>query len=387
MNGFQKSRSFKVEDTSSYPKKLFYEDVDKDQLIVEVQVNGNYVGKTSIPLQEIRSEAKTEWTVRNSSEEEIGHISLNLSFVNSDKPSFKECLIQCVQDLVFKPFVSELFGNQEWLDRSPNRLDYFVEIVEKHLDEPANMFQKKSKVFENRCKIYFNHSKVGKSRRGGETRFCKIKCFAEDEISIKLFKLDSRFPPKKINSEESIDKDRQNVGDFEKKIKSSIDAIATKLQTLTPTSSPDGKTGKLLKEKPLKSEYFNKTICISEIPWGQDLTVSKDEFTWTVRIVGGTFVNDNSTENFQPVFSADELEGLMLIANYKTLSQANSKEALSTWNGLLERKTRFGMACIRPCGMPSDWKRAEANAIFTLHQVKNCFISLMICFICNCHFC
>ena len=373
MNGFQKSHSFKVEDTSSYSKKLFYENVDKDNLIVEIQVNGNSFGKALVPLREIRTnKAETGWNVFNSSKEEVGQISLNLSFVNSDKRSVKSCLIDSIQDLIFKDFISELFGKQDLLESSQNQIVYFVEIVEKRLDEPTNMFQKNSKIFENRSKIRFNHSKVGRSKRGDNgSSFYKIKSLAEDEISIQLFKFDSRSPkglPRNVNSGENGERSEQNIGEFEKKLKSSIDAIATKFQTL----SPDGKTLKNLKEK---SEYFKKTIRISDIPWGKDLTFSKDEFTWTVRIVGGKLENDISSENFQPIFSADELEDLMLIANYKTLCQAESKEALSTWNGFLERKIRFGMACIRPCGIPADWMRAEANAVFTLHQVKRKLLS------------
>ncbi len=100
---------------------------------------------------------------------------------------------------------------------------------------------------------------------------------------------------------------------------------------------------------------------MSDIPWNEGLSFSHGEYSWTLRIVGGT-LEDNC---LRPFLSREDTENLFLISCYRTLCPITK----SNWSGNLLRSLRTAVDCLKPCALSDDWRQAKSKAIFMIHQV------------------
>ena len=106
-------QAFNLSSLQSSPHKIFYENVEKDTLKVDILISGKVIGKVSVPLREIHpNSGPVGWNIRDvHGGQEMGYLVLNLDLVNSDKPSVNTCLNKQIHEMLFNNFDSDLFGN------------------------------------------------------------------------------------------------------------------------------------------------------------------------------------------------------------------------------------------------------------------------------------
>ena len=199
----QQQQSISIEESKYRPEKMFFEDVEKDQICLEFLSRGKYFATATIPLKKINSSKQTSWILRNDTDQEVGEVRVNVMVVNQGKPTLKEILNGVVQEKILKPFYENIFGADDDIDAAWEEkplagkfenFEFFVEICESCEDESSNIFLASSKVYENRSKIYFNGSKIGRIKNGAKSYF-KIGSLTEDCVTIKLLKIDLRSTP------------------------------------------------------------------------------------------------------------------------------------------------------------------------------------------------
>ncbi len=91
-------------------QKLFYDNLEKDKLIVQLVKSGSPRAQAVIPLWEIRSKGST-WMLTNlkpGRDFEVGTINMDFEFVNSMKQTR---IKEVIQEIFFKEFLFILFGN------------------------------------------------------------------------------------------------------------------------------------------------------------------------------------------------------------------------------------------------------------------------------------
>lgn len=365
--GDSKSRLPKdLEEAKLQPEKLFYEDVDRDRVIVEFSVSKKSICRTAIPMKDfsmLRNSAPRTWVLCDSDGVNVGNVTLSIKFVNRDRLNLKDYLMETIEGAIFKPFFIRIFDDLDnWKTRELRNFDYFVEIEESKEEEPTNMFLLPSKVFENRSWIRFNGSKAGAVKIGSKTYF-KLGSLTNDAVEIKLFQFDLRSTsPAMSNSDDEDEKEDvpEQAGDFEKM----LNIMTTKLN-LGPSNAAKSPAA-----KKRRAEYFKAAISAHSIPWKNGLKISKDEFTWTVRLVGGALTTDingrRSEETFQHLFNVDEMSDLVLLCHSKTLTEDLSK----VWNGQTDRTLQSGIVCLGTSGRSDDWEGAEAESVFSLQRVS-----------------
>ena len=356
-----------LEDAKLRPERLFYEDVDRDRVVVEFFVSRKSICRTAIPLRNfamLRNSAPRTWALCDNDGVNVGSISLSIKFINRNNPNLKDYLMETIEGAVFKPFFIGIFDELDnWKSRENRNFDYFVEIVETKDEEPSNMFLIPSKIFENRSSIRYNGSKAGAVKVGSKTYF-KLGSLTNDVIDVKLFQVDLRSPSPAMSGTDDEEEKAvvtEQVGDFEKM----LNIMTSKLALSQGLNSARGPAA----AKKRKAEYFKASILVHNIPWKNGLKISKDEFTWTVRIVGGKLADPASEAGFQPLFNLDELSDVVLLCQHKTLA-STSPEVASTWNGSIKGTLQSGIVCLGPSGRSDDWQRAEADSVFALRRVS-----------------
>ena len=176
------AKAFNLSSILSTSHKIFYENVDKDTLNVDILISGKVIGRVSAPLREVvPHQGPVGWNIRDvNGGQEMGYLVLDLSLVNADKPSVTACLNKKIDEMLFNNFDSDLFGMSAKDKVEYRKFDYFVHMVEKVVDESTNMFLlKSSKLIENKSKI--RHNRVKLVPKNGVS-FSSVSSVTEDQV-------------------------------------------------------------------------------------------------------------------------------------------------------------------------------------------------------------
>jgi hypothetical protein len=94
----------KIENSKSPPEKIFYEDLEKDKLRLEILVAGKMFGRVKIPLKETTATPVTSWNLLNDDDVEVGVVNISVKFVNQGQPTLKDNLNKAIQVSMLQNF-------------------------------------------------------------------------------------------------------------------------------------------------------------------------------------------------------------------------------------------------------------------------------------------
>ncbi len=96
--GDSKQRQWeKLENCVSQEQKIFYEDLDRDKMNLEILIDGKAFARAKVPLKEVETTPKTSLTLQNNAGVDVGVAAVVIKLVNQCKPTLKDSLIKTIQ--------------------------------------------------------------------------------------------------------------------------------------------------------------------------------------------------------------------------------------------------------------------------------------------------